>query len=102
MTKNNSIQQFSFWGNVIQFGKKIISNIRMNLRDFSIRYPNSSQVIQLTFIYLFAFSQSNLLSFFSLLTICNELRRHQDLNLGRKISFHITNLLISPQGMSFK
>ena len=54
MTKNNSIQQFSFWGNVIQFGKKIISNIRMNLRDFSIRYPNSSQVIQLTFIYLFA------------------------------------------------
>lgn len=54
MTKNNSIQQFSLWGNVIKFGKRLITNLRTNLREFSIKYPNSSQVIQLTFIYLFA------------------------------------------------
>ena len=54
MTKNNSIQQFSLWGNVIKFGKKLITIFRTNLREFSIKYPNSSQIIQLSFIYLFA------------------------------------------------
>ena len=54
MTKNNSVQQFSLWGNVIKIAKNLITTIRVNLREFSIKYPNSSQIIQLSFIYLFA------------------------------------------------
>jgi hypothetical protein len=35
-------------------GKKILKSIQKSLRDFSQKYPDVSQIIQLTFIYFFA------------------------------------------------
>ena len=61
MTKNNSVQQISLWGNFIKIGKKIITSIRKQLRDFSSSYPNTAQSIQLTFVYFFAVIVVNIL-----------------------------------------
>jgi hypothetical protein len=53
MTKNESIPSY-IWLNFVKFGKNIITIIRQNLRNFSLKYSNTAQVIQITFIYFFA------------------------------------------------
>lgn len=53
MTKNNSTN-LSFWQTIVKKFKKGIKSIQKNLRDFSIKYPDLSQLIQITFIYFFA------------------------------------------------
>jgi len=53
MTKNNSTN-LSLWKMFLKRGKKILKSIQKSLRDFSQKYPDVSQIIQLTFIYFFA------------------------------------------------
>lgn len=53
MTQNNSTQ-LSYWQLFVKRGKKMAKSIQKGLRAFSIRYPDISQRIQLTFIYFFA------------------------------------------------
>jgi len=53
MAKNNSTN-LSAWRLFVKKVKKGANTIRKSLRNFSIHYPNFSQIIQLTFIYLFA------------------------------------------------
>jgi hypothetical protein len=53
MTKNNSTNS-SFMRKILKIVKKTLKSIQKILRDFSIKYPNITQVIQLTFIYFFA------------------------------------------------
>lgn len=45
----------SLWKKFIKFIKKIGKPIYFKLQNFSDRYPNTAQVIQLTFVYIFAF-----------------------------------------------
>jgi len=54
MIKNNSTHSLSVWGNFKILGKNLITSIRKTLRDFSRKYPNTAQVIQLSFVYFFA------------------------------------------------
>ena len=53
MAKNNS-RNLSSWQSFVKKLKKGAKIVQRGLRDFSIRYPNISQIIQLTFIYFFA------------------------------------------------
>lgn len=53
MTKNNSTK-FSFWRMFVKRVKKIVKGIQKPFREFSAKYPNIAQIIQLTFIYFFA------------------------------------------------
>ncbi len=53
MTKNNSTN-FSFWRMFVKRVKKIVKGIQKPLKEFSAKYPNIAQIIQLTFIYFFA------------------------------------------------
>ena len=53
MTKNSSTN-LSSWRLFIKKVKKVAKIIQRGLRDFSLKYPNISQIIQLTFIYFFA------------------------------------------------
>jgi hypothetical protein len=53
MTKNNSTN-LSSWRVFVKKVKKGARVIQRGLRDFSLKYPNISQIIQLTFIYFFA------------------------------------------------
>jgi hypothetical protein len=53
MTKNNSTN-LSFWQTIVKKFKKGMKSIQKSLRDFSIKYPDLSQLIQITFIYFFA------------------------------------------------
>jgi len=53
MTKNTSTH-LSTWRLFVKKLKKGAKIIKKGLRDFSLTYPNVSQIIQLTFIYFFA------------------------------------------------
>jgi hypothetical protein len=53
MTKNNSTDS-SFIGKILKIVKRGLKSTQKVLRNFSIKYPNISQIIQLTFIYFFA------------------------------------------------
>lgn len=53
MTKNNSTN-LSLWQTIVKKFKKGIKSLQKSLRDFSIKYPDLSQLIQITFIYFFA------------------------------------------------
>lgn len=53
MAKNNS-RNLSFWQSFVKKLKKGAKIVQRGLRDFSLNYPNISQIIQLTFIYFFA------------------------------------------------
>jgi hypothetical protein len=53
MTKNNSAN-LSLWRTFVKRVKKFVKSIQKPLRDFSMKYPDIAQVIQLTFIYFFA------------------------------------------------
>jgi hypothetical protein len=54
MTKNNSTK-LSLWRVFVKRVKKAIKFIQKPLRKFSEKYPHIIQIIQLTFIYFFAF-----------------------------------------------
>ena len=49
MVKNNSLVS-SIWENFL----KVFSLFQKKYRNFSLQYPNTSQTIQLSFIYFFA------------------------------------------------
>ena len=53
MTKNNSTN-LSPWRLFVKKLKKGAKSVKKSLRNFSIKYPNVSQIIQLSFIYFFA------------------------------------------------
>lgn len=53
MTQNN-FNNLSRWGVFVKRLKKVIKSIQKPFRAFSAKYPNVSQMIQLTFIYFFA------------------------------------------------
>lgn len=53
MVTNNSTD-LSLWQIFLKRSKKIAKSIQKSLREFSQKYPDVSQVIQLTFIYFFA------------------------------------------------
>lgn len=53
MTNNNSTN-LSFWKLFIKRLKKALKSIQLSLREFSQKYPDISQIIQLTAIYVFA------------------------------------------------
>lgn len=53
MTKNNT-SDLSSWRLFVKRFKKGAKVVKKSLRNFSIKYPNVSQIIQLTFIYFFA------------------------------------------------
>ena len=53
MTKNNSTD-LSLWRMFLKRGKRFVKSVRKTLRNFSQKYPDIAQVIQLTFIYFFA------------------------------------------------
>jgi hypothetical protein len=53
MTKNSSTN-LSSWRLFVKKVKKGAKVIQRGLRDFSLKFPNISQIIQLTFIYFFA------------------------------------------------
>lgn len=53
MTKNNSTQ-LSIWVSFVKLVKKSFKVLQNKFQDFSLKYPNISQIIQLTFIYFFA------------------------------------------------
>jgi hypothetical protein len=53
MTKNNSTKSSS-WRLFVKRLKKGAKSVKKSLRNFSIKYPNISQIIQLSFIYFFA------------------------------------------------
>ena len=53
MTKNNSTN-LSSWRLFVKKLKKGAKSVKKGLRNFSIKYPNVSQIIQLSFIYFFA------------------------------------------------
>jgi len=53
MTKNNSTQ-ISIWVSFVKLVKKSFQVLQNKFQDFSLKYPNISQIIQLTFIYFFA------------------------------------------------
>ena len=53
MAKNNS-RNLSSWQSFVKKLKKGAKIVQRGLRDFSLNYPNISQIIQLTFIYFFA------------------------------------------------
>lgn len=53
MTKNNSTK-ISSWRLFVKKLKKGAKSVKKSLRNFSIKYPNISQIIQLSFIYFFA------------------------------------------------
>ena len=53
MAKNNS-KNLSSWQSFVKKLKKGAKIVQRGLRDFSLEYPNISQIIQLTFIYFFA------------------------------------------------
>jgi hypothetical protein len=53
MTKNNSTN-LSLWRTFVKRLKKILKEIQKPLRQFSTKYPDISQIIQLSFIYFFA------------------------------------------------
>jgi hypothetical protein len=55
MIKNNSIENLSIWESFVKSGKNFYFSLRKTLRDFSIKYPATTQVIQISFIYFFAF-----------------------------------------------
>jgi hypothetical protein len=54
MITNSSIQNLSIWENFVKITKKFFLNLRKILREFSSEYPNTAQIIQLSFIYCFA------------------------------------------------
>jgi hypothetical protein len=54
MTKNNSNNLYTWRMFVKRVNKIIIKPLRKSLREFSIKYPNVSQIIQMSFIYFFA------------------------------------------------
>jgi hypothetical protein len=54
MTKNNTTNNLSSWRQFVKRFKKGAKSVKKSLRNFSIKYPNVSQIIQLTFIYFFA------------------------------------------------
>jgi hypothetical protein len=54
MINNNPSQNLSIWESIVKFGKKIFLNLRKILRTFSSTYPDTAQLIQLSFIYFFA------------------------------------------------
>lgn len=47
-------KQLSVWENIIKIAKVFFTTTRKILRDFSTKYPNIAQMIQITFIYFFA------------------------------------------------
>jgi hypothetical protein len=53
MTNNNSTN-LSLWNVFLKRLKKVFKSVQGSLREFSQKYPDISQVIQLTFIYFFA------------------------------------------------
>jgi hypothetical protein len=53
MTKNSSTN-LSSWRLFVKRLKKGAKSVKKSLRNFSIKYPNISQIIQLSFIYFFA------------------------------------------------
>jgi hypothetical protein len=53
MTKNSSTN-LSSWRLFVKRLKKGAKSVKKSLRNFSIKYPNVSQIIQLSFIYFFA------------------------------------------------
>ena len=53
MTKNSSTN-LSSWRLFVKRLKKGAKSVKRSLRNFSIKYPNISQIIQLSFIYFFA------------------------------------------------
>lgn len=53
MTKNSSTN-LSSWRLFVKRLKKGAKSVKRSLRNFSIKYPNVSQIIQLSFIYFFA------------------------------------------------
>jgi len=44
----------SIWLSFLKFGKKFFKTIQISLREFSLKYPNLSQIIQISFVYFFA------------------------------------------------
>jgi len=53
MTKNN-FPNLASWTMLVKKVKKVARIIKRGLRDFSLEYPNISQIIQFSFIYFFA------------------------------------------------
>ena len=53
MTKNSSTN-LSSWRLFVKKVKKGAKSVKKSLRNFSLKYPNISQIIQLSFIYFFA------------------------------------------------
>ena len=53
MTKNSSTN-LSSWRLFVKKFKKGAKSVKRSLRNFSLKYPNISQIIQLSFIYFFA------------------------------------------------
>ena len=53
MTPSNS-KNISFWKNLQNRIIKVFKIIQQNFDQFSSKYPNTVQIIQLTFIYYFA------------------------------------------------
>jgi hypothetical protein len=53
MTKNSSTN-LSSWRLFVKKVKKGAKSLKKSLRNFSLKYPNISQIIQLSFIYFFA------------------------------------------------
>jgi hypothetical protein len=54
MINNNPSQNLSIWESIVKFGKKMFLKLRKILRTFSSSYPDTAQLIQLSFIYFFA------------------------------------------------
>jgi hypothetical protein len=53
MNKNN-LSQSSIWLNTVKFFKKGLKIIQQSLSYFGTKYPNITQIIQLSFLYFFA------------------------------------------------